>query len=419
MIRGNFDNTAGLASSLCICYSILLGKSRQDLNKIILIVLILILIAVLLTRSRTAIITTVVVSIHVYRRFIPFKKIFIASLILLGSLFFININSGLGRLFVWKCSVDMIIDSPIFGHGLNGFSKKYMYFQRNYFEGHSDSIFKDLADNVKMPFNEILNLLISFGFAGTLFIIILLYLILRDIDRGSLLFKCLALATFSIICFGMFSYPSRYPFSWLILIMTILESVFFERLFQAAFRFRGILFGVKASVFVLTIFAVYLQVKRIRVEMEWFQLNDIAGKALNSFIEKKYDRLYVIKKNDNTFLYNYSVILNKIGNYEKSKSICLSLRHKLGDYELEILTAYNFLMLREYGIAEKIYLSASNMCPNRFVPLYGLFHVYYQRGDYDCAKEIANKIVLKKIKINSRTVQEIITEMKTYLKAGS
>ncbi|GHE35505.1 hypothetical protein GCM10017764_18490 [Sphingobacterium griseoflavum] len=153
--------------------------------------------------------------------------------------------------------------------------------------------------------------------------------------------------------------------------------------------------------------------------MEWFQLNDIAGKALNSFIEKKYDRLYVIKKNDNTFLYNYSVILNKIGNYEKSKSICLSLRHKLGDYELEILTAYNFLMLREYGIAEKIYLSASNMCPNRFVPLYGLFHVYYQRGDYDCAKEIANKIVLKKIKINSRTVQEIITEMKTYLKAGS
>ena len=59
------------------------------------------------------------------------------------------------------------------------------------------------------------------------------------------------------------------------------------------------------------------------------------------------------------------------------------------------------------------------MCTNRFFPLYGLYKIYIVLNDRNKALEIADRILVKKVKIPSQTVQHIMEEMREYVKRES
>lgn len=98
-------------------------------------------------------------------------------------------DSADGRLLIWKCSWEMIKDSPVYGHGINSFRTHYMDYQAHYFEQHPDSKYSMLADNVLCPFNEYLAVLVNFGFLGFFillaFIFFLLFAIINNPEMRS------------------------------------------------------------------------------------------------------------------------------------------------------------------------------------------------------------------------------------------
>ncbi|MFA5229064.1 MAG: O-antigen ligase family protein, partial [Candidatus Paceibacterota bacterium] len=71
----------------------------------------------------------------------------IGSVLIVGGLFLYRYKpaSADGRLLIWRVSADMIADAPLFGHGIDGFSKEYMIYQANYFKENPTSYFTSVA----------------------------------------------------------------------------------------------------------------------------------------------------------------------------------------------------------------------------------------------------------------------------------
>jgi len=69
--------------------------------------------------------------------------------------------------------------------------------------------------------------------------------------------------------------------------------------------------------------------------------------------------------------------------------------------------AHNYQQLRQYEEAVFHYQLASKMCPNRFVPLYGLLMTYESIGDNKRASEMARIIIDKPVKVLSSTIDRI------------
>lgn len=89
----------------------------------------------------------------------------------------------------------------------------------------------------------------------------------------------------------------------------------------------------------------------------------------------------------------------------------------VNDYDIQILLANNYYNLNDLSLAEKYYMNASNMCPNRFIPLYGLFLVNQKRGDQKKCYELASLILNKPIKTMSSTIKNIKREVYVFNKS--
>ena len=120
--------------------------------------------------------------------------------------------------------------------------------------------------------------------------------------------------------------------------------------------------------------------------------------------------------NDNPyFLYNYSMVLFRLGNYQKSNKLLLRCNQYLNDYDTELLHADINFALKQYDKAENHYIKAYRMCPNRFQPLYQLMLLYKNNNNIEQAKYIAKMIIRKKVKIPSAQINKIIHESKSFL----
>ena len=112
------------------------------------------------------------------------------------------------------------------------------------------------------------------------------------------------------------------------------------------------------------------------------------------------------------FLFNYSSILFNQKEYEKSLYYAIEANKILDNYETQLLLADNYRKLKKYNESLFHYKESSNMCPNRFIPLYGIFNIYKETKDYKKMDSIRNIILNKKIKISSSTIDNIIYKVK-------
>ena len=121
-------------------------------------------------------------------------------------------DSVFARLTIWKVSLLMFCDAPVFGNGTGSFLRRYMDKQTEYLSGASTFIKRE-ADDVSVAYNEILGVLVEQGLVG--FCLLMAFMIFlcatlwkRDAseDEHSFLY-----ALISVLCFSLFSYPSSIP----------------------------------------------------------------------------------------------------------------------------------------------------------------------------------------------------------------
>ena len=134
----------------------------------------------------------------------------------------------------------------------------------------------------------------------------------------------------------------------------------------------------------------------------------------NAFVV--FDKLKDIYGNDAEFLYSYATLLYNEKQYEQAISVAEKCDSVSANYDLEILLANSYMFVGELGKAEKHYIQACNMCPNRFIPLYKLFKIYKQLGDTEKMLKVGNIILNKKIKVPSQKIDIILNNVKYELK---
>ena len=423
-VTGSFDNPAGFAACLCVSYPIclyfLLDKN-QKLKYSALVSTLTIILAIILSESRTGILCIVIVSgIFLFRQSsIQIKKtrvlFLIVFIMLIGILYFLKKESADGRLLIWRCSMNMIVERPILGYGSDGFDAKYMLFQAKYFASNPNSKFALLADNINRPFNEYLSILINYGFLGFSIFLILILCLLKHYRKCSDKESNFAGLSLLIIgLFSLFSYPFTYPFVWIVCLLCIFL-IFYNS--KSIIILKNIIVRIAiVSCFCIITLLCYIYVRKVIVEMKWC---DIANKSLmgkSTDMLSEYANLKKILSHNRFFLYNYAAELHEVGHYKESLNVALECEKVFADYDLQLILADDYLKTNNYYQSEKHYTLASQMCPSRFMPLYQLVKVYQDAGDSTMVLLTAQKIVEKPVKIESSEINIIKYEMSCIIK---
>jgi len=429
-MSGSFDNPAGFAAALSVCFPFalfLLIKKELYWKIIGGLATLLFVVAIVLSQSRAGIIAILVVSgIWAVKALNPTwmnrwssrtKIVGSAALIItiLVGLYFLKKDSANGRLLIWQCSGQMIADKPLLGHGAGGFQREYMLYQADYFRIQLASSYAMRADIVKHPFNEFVLLLVEHGLVGGLLVGLLVYLLIREYRKNKNQETFYAMLCLSgIAAFACFSYPLGYPF---VKVMAVFCAATIMRREAKVWKIpKGLFSVIKPAVLITTLVLLAFTGKMFYDEYSW---NAVAKRSLageTKAVMPDYARLYKTMNRNGLFLYNYGAELNYINKWDRSVQLLTECTNFYNDIDLQLLLADNYTQLKQYPKAEKCFLLAHQMIPNRFIPLYRLALLYKKEGKIREARRIAEIIVKKQIKVESFDVVTIKAEMRDLLK---
>lgn len=313
-------------------------------------------------------------------------------------LYQINPDSIQGRILIWKISLQMFFDAPIFGHGLGAVNAYYNQYQSIYFALSPATIAeKMLAGTVYSTFNEYLRILIEGGLVGLLLfgiIIVQIFRNLKDLDYH--LFP-MALSICSLFIFSLFSYPFSVETNCLIffvLLALISSNIKEGRIINL---FRGLPF-LALPAYIYLIISTYLTIEAIhawkKVSPLW-DYNEYQALCKYKEIEKQLS--------DNwSFMYNYGSELSRRG-YSVDAVIILEQCRKIGNNVMvnnQLGQAYEHI--GHYKQAEEYYLQSTYMVPSMLSQKYALFKLYEKTGSWDQYLRTAEEIEQTPVKVNSR-----------------
>ena len=333
------------------------------------------------------------------------------GLLIIG-FYWLKKDSADGRLLIWRCGLEMVKDAPWTGHGSGSFEAKYMDYQADYFKEYgSQNRYAMLADNVKQPFNEYLGILINFGIVGLALLLGIVGALVYCYRQNPTQEKKIALyALLSIGVFSFFSYPFTYPFTWMVTFLAVLmlTADYLKRIKIGTWG-RNIIYSAALMGFF------WGQVRlgaRTQSERSWQEASELAfcrsyDEALPYYVSLKH------RFEDNPyFLYNYAAVFTEAKEYEKALKVALECRKYWADYDLELLLGDIYREKKDYKQAEEYYMSASYMCPSRFLPLYQLYELYKCIGNTEKASELAKILLEKPAKVNSMLIKRIKYQLK-------
>jgi tetratricopeptide (TPR) repeat protein len=346
----------------------------------------------------------------------------IVMLALPTALYFFKKDSADGRWLIWRASLDMVADKPVLGHGAGAFKAKYMLCQAAYLNARPDSQYAQLAGNTLHPFNEYLLVLCEHGLTGLGMAALPVFLLVGAYRRNRGREKLPALMSLSALAvFSFFSYPFRYPFTWVMLFLNvavICNAPDVRKVYHGFFaQKRNMLYRNIPRITVLLLSSGLLMhsVLLTQAEIRWNHIAHLSLAGKTGEVLPEYDPLYRYLGKDGLFLYNHAAELHEVKEYAKSLSIFERCVRYYNDMDVQMLLADNYKELHQYGEAEKHLKLAAAMCPVRFMPLYELAKLYDAAGRHEDALTVARQIICKKIKIPSATVTAIKNEMRQLL----
>lgn len=413
---GSYNNPSGLAATLAFSFPIML-MFYNKYKPLIAYGALVFLVTIVLSGSRAGLLAFLIpygiffvnnLSLNLKQ----YKKSIIVGIVFLSISFFVCLlfwkkDSAIGRTLIWQVAGGMVLEIFFFGEGSYGFYKSYMKHQAQYFINTPKSNYTLLASNIMHPFNEYLLFLSKYGLFAFCIVIYCFVILVKNTRWSNPYLLCLI----SIAVFSLFSYPFQYPITWVVLIYSIVRlSKNTKTLFYVS---RKVL-----SFFILPLLVLswYLLIKDIKFEYEWRRIAMKSHAGRTEEVLPQYEKLYKDWNGNHLFLYNYAAELNHVGESKRSNEVLVRTLEYWNDYDIQMLLGDNFKALHRWTDAERHFKLASKMVPNRFLPLYNLHEVYVNSNRKDEAKQIANEILSKQVKIPSATVYSIQAEMKKYIK---
>ena len=394
-----FENSTVISLHLCILLPFIFEKKVYPFSYIIWP---FILTALLLLQCRTAYICIFVyiTSVHSHCKWnILFPIVFAISIAV-----FTKSDSTRGRWFIINNTFELIKQEPVIGYGYNGFGKNYMLQQENYFRNHPNSEFAILSDNIHHPLNEFLFVTVNGGLVGLILLLIILcgpFLYNTNGVRNS----PLLLSLITICIFSLFSYPLRYPLTWVIIAFNWIK---YPKNIFTRFSSR-VIFSI-----VCIITSIFIMRENYYLR-KWGRISYIAHNGHPYAMMNKYKSLYTHFCHNSYFIYDYAIESYCAKQLKVSNHLLQDLEDIQTDYETTLLHGDVFLHQGAYKSALYYYEKASYMCPVRFAPLEGMLQVYENTNQAEKGKLIARIILNKQIKVYSYDVALIKKEAAKFM----
>lgn len=322
-------------------------------------------------------------------------------------------DSANGRILIWKVTARMIQDKPLTGFTPSGLIANYMHYQADYLKETSNIQEKWLADNNHSIYNEPLRWTATYGIAGLLVYLCIVYLILlyRPRDICSLAAKMMCISS---LAWGLFSYPEQtYPIQLLTIIALAKMS---NKQSKILLQIPSALSKCSRVFILFTI--IWMGAKGVIMYQNHKELFNLSQNAIKLPVQQllaRLSRLETTMKKETVFWPYYcytldrlrqdSLLLSKIGNWER-------LYPSTHTYILKGDVLFRTGKLQE---AENAYRIASNMVPSHQKARYKLVLLYHRQGRIYEAKQIAQEILSEKIKNYSFETYEIHRELQKIL----
>ncbi len=344
-------------------------------------------------------------------------------------------DSADSRFVIWKICSQVTEDNLLEGVGPGKFKAEYPMYQADYFRDKKNSEKEaSLIGNIIHSYNEGFQLLIETGIIGfvlfLLWILSLVFIVIRLIKtQSSSTFYGIAGAFISLLLFAQFWYAFSVPVLLILFIvfsallpveskysLNINLSCVSENNNKGKTIIRVFQFGIV----LVTILTSYLGLEKIDKKYsaykDWEEAKSLYGMRIYESANMGFEKALSELGGNGDFMIAYGKSLQMNGDNKRAIDILLKASKNANNPVLYTTLGECYKSEKNYLLAEEAYQQAYDIIPHRFFPLYLLTKLYKETGKKAKAIEMGNKILTKKVKIESRAITEIKNEVKEILK---
>lgn len=428
---GIFHNTSiiGIIVSVILVFLILVYRVFEgNVRNICQFFICLLVILLFLSKSRAGWFAFIAISAFYLPGYGVIKKYNISRRFLFGVilftfafLFLLKRDSSIGRIYIYRISLDIFADNPLTGIGIGKFKATFNEYQADFFSNNDiDSKRALLADNTFYAFNDYLQWAAETGIIGVLTLgLALFYLIKRTrviqrISPHKPITRAVAASLLCLAVAALFSYPLQtIPGQFLGLILVGIILFYPLEIKTAAWRVISVIIRfmyISLSAYFL-IHSIYNIKSKIGEEKAYkLELYGFKAEAM-----KEYKTLshYYPSNGYNTFKY---AELQYYRNQLNEARITLEVAQKTYiDNRVYKLKAKIENELGNFREAEKYYLKTVYMVPNRMLSRYDLMNFYISCRDTLGAIKWAHSILNMPVKVPSEKTKMMLNATKDSL----
>jgi tetratricopeptide (TPR) repeat protein len=316
-------------------------------------------------------------------------------------------DSSEGRLLILKISSKMIYEHMLIGAGgFNSYTTTYPLYQMEYFSSENGTEKEVmLADNMQFALNEPIQFICELGIIGGIFIFMIAYKMIEYIKIRKIL--CTAL---TVIFFASGFYY--------ILHITIFQNILFILSLIAGIQGKAIMKPASTkTAFIITFLTFIVSLSSTSFSFIKFRTSQKVkyGIERGYGLDDKYCQSIEKFKDNPQFLLSYARQLFNKRNYYGCINVLDDLTLLTIHSDVECLKGKCYLYINSFEEAERCFIKASNICPNRFEYRYELYKLYFEKNQLDKAIEIALSIRNLKEKIPSTYTFAIKLEIERFL----
>ena len=412
----DFDNPAGVAALLCVTFPFsTTATARWRCSRVIAAAVLAVDSVVLFMIQSRAGLSALVATALTWtvcgeRGVILFKaKRQVIALMLVaaatGGMFFLSCRkkaSTNGRMVILSTCMRMVADRPLLGHGPHGFGREYMLYQAEFLKGVEDEGILMLSDNVTHPLSEYILVAVDYGLTGLFVVIAIIICSVVGASRKCGRTRVFLLMEFCSVCtLSLFSYPFRYPMTWVALGCCFVPNlVIWAR--SCSLTVNRMVWSATLALSVFTLLSVG---RWHMVQAKWKDITDRLNTDTGAAMTISRELLPLtdaVLSGDPRYLYSRAVVNYYSTCYDQALADAKGSAAMLSSYDTELLLGSVYQKMRRFRDAESHFMVASYMCPSRITPLYRLFRLYEEQGDSSSMDEVGRKLLDKPVKIQSR-----------------
>lgn len=375
-------------------------------------------IPLVLTMSRAAFLGVGVSLLLIYRKRIrgwrQWGLLAAGALALAVMLYAFKSGSADGRGVINYIGIKSIAGNPWTGSGIGSFFHRYAEETAALSRTDmSESLMK--VDVIDYAFNDLLYVAVEQGIAGLAFALSLISAVLVRLWKEC---RALSLGAMTLLVISLVSYPFELlPYQIVAVVLAAYSGASKSRTSTGNpdySRFHSILRYAPLLAVIVAVSSGCLHSIKERRDAEK-DYNLFAGIQDKAFI-KDYHELLPYLHDNKRFLFDFGRLLSRQGRYNDSNEMLRRGALISNDPMFLVLQGNNYRDMGAFDEAERLYLNAWHMMPNRIYPLYRLMLLHHQAADSCKSIEYAKKVAAFKEKISSPAVNDMKREAREIIR---